>query len=348
MQVTPLSIAPSDARASDRHEAVPQRSTSRRLTGLIAEAGGKRIEVDFLAIATTPYLGQSTAKRSPLEPSRANTVKNYERILRHSLPVRIFHWTNVVCFFVLLLSGIQIFNAHPRLYWGATGYKGMPAAFEISGNASSGGNDSWMQIGAWRINTTGILGEVKDVPAFGRFNVAFPPWMTLPTGTISLGRGRGWHFLFFWIFTGNLAWYLVYATVAGRFRTVLLPRAAELTPRAILRDLRAHLRWRHRPETLARGYNTLQKLSYIGVILVLLPMQVLTGMTMSNSALAVFPFLLDLFGGRQSARTFHFIGAVLLVVFLLVHLWQFLAAGPINEGRAMITGYLRIPGKTLK
>lgn len=268
-----------------------------------------------------------------------------DRIFRHPLPVRIFHWINALCFIVLLMSGLQIFNAHPRLYWGAEGHAGMPAAFEISGDAQTGGNESWMQIGHVRIRTTGMLGHPAVVPAFGRMNVAFPGWMTLPSGTLSLGRGRGWHFLFFWIFAANIAWYVCYGVMAGRFRATLVPRAANLAPRALLRELREHMRWRRAPEALAQGYNTLQRLTYLCVIFVLLPAQVLTGMTLSNSALSIFPFLIDLFGGHQSARTFHFIGAVVLFAFLLVHLWQLLAAGPVTEVRAMITGYLHVPRK---
>jgi len=268
-----------------------------------------------------------------------------DRLYRHPLAVRAFHWINAACFVVLLLSGLQIFNAHPRLYWGADGHAGMPAVFEIAGNARTGGHDTWMQIGHWRIDTTGLLGRPADVPGFGRTNVAFPAWMTLPTGTMSLGRGRGWHFLFFWIYTVNLGWYLAYGLVRGRFRATLLPRLAEIRPAALWRDIRAHLRWRHPQESLARGYNTLQKVAYLGVLFILLPTQVLSGMTMSNSALSIFPFLVDLFGGRQSARTIHFIDAVLLLAFLLVHLWQVVAAGPVNEVRAMITGYLHLPRK---
>ncbi len=267
------------------------------------------------------------------------------RVYRHTLPVRLFHWINAACFVMLLMSGLQIFNVHPRLYWGATGYVGMPAVFEIAGDAASGGHDSWIQIGSLRIPTTGVLGAPTDVPSFGRINYAFPGWMTLPSGTMSLGRGRGWHFLVFWIFVANFAAYAAYGLFTGRFRRLLLPSRSELRPRAVLRDLADHLRFRV-PAAHALGtYNLLQKLSYLLVVAVLLPTQILSGMVMSNSALALFPWLLDIFGGRQSARTIHFVAAALLLLFLLVHVFQAFVAGIVNEMRSMITGYFHLPEK---
>ena len=93
----------------------------------------------------------------------------------------------------------------------------------------------------------------------------------------------------------------------------------------------------------ARRYNVLQKLSYIGVIFGLLPAMVLTGLTMSPGMDAAWPWLLDLFGGRQSARSIHFICASLLVAFILVHLLMVVLAGPLNELRSIITGWYRLP-----
>src|SRR3546814_3815674 len=86
----------------------------------------------------------------------------------------------------------------------------------------------------------------------------------------------------------------------------------------------------------------LQKLSYIGVIFILLPLMIATGLTMSPGMNAAWPWLLDLFGGRQSARSIHFIVAWLLVAFFLVHIAMVLLAGPVNEIRSMITGWFQI------
>ena len=87
----------------------------------------------------------------------------------------------------------------------------------------------------------------------------------------------------------------------------------------------------------------LQKFAYLGVLLVLIPLMIATGLTMSPGMDATWPWLLDLFGGRQSARSIHFITAWLLVGFIVVHLLMVVLAGPINEVRSMITGRYRLP-----
>jgi thiosulfate reductase cytochrome b subunit len=69
---------------------------------------------------------------------------------------------------------------------------------------------------------------------------------------------------------------------------------------------------------------------------------ILTGLTMSPGMDAILPWLVELFGGRQSARTVHFIAASLLLLFVAVHLTMVVLAGPIDGVRAMITGRLAI------
>ena len=81
---------------------------------------------------------------------------------------------------------------------------------------------------------------------------------------------------------------------------------------------------------------------YIGMVHVLLPLMILTGLAMSPGMDAIFPWLVDLFGGRQSARTIHFIAAGLIVLFVFVHVAMVLLAGPVNELRSMITGRFAI------
>ena len=122
----------------------------------------------------------------PVKPARAT-----ERIYRHSLAVRLFHWVNALSFVILLMSGLQIFGAYPRLHWGDVGYAGMPAIFEITGTGTLDDPRSWIQIGSHRIYTTGFLGVPKAAPYVGVMNWAFPPWMTLPSGVLALGYGRG-------------------------------------------------------------------------------------------------------------------------------------------------------------
>jgi thiosulfate reductase cytochrome b subunit len=103
-----------------------------------------------------------------------------------------------------------------------------------------------------------------------------------------------------------------------------------------------HIRLRFPHGDDARRYNPIQKLTYLAVIGLLLPVMLLTGLTMSPGMDAILPWLVDLFGGRQSARTIHFISASLIVLFVFVHVAMVFLAGPINELRSMITGRFRI------
>ena len=100
------------------------------------------------------------------------------------------------------------------------------------------------------------------------------------------------------------------------------------------------LRFKH-----GRSYNPLQKLAYSVVFFILFPLIVLTGLTMSPGMDSAWPWLVDLFGGRQTARSIHFLVMVLLVLFFIIHIVMVFAAGPINELRSMITGrYRASPG----
>jgi thiosulfate reductase cytochrome b subunit len=98
----------------------------------------------------------------------------------------------------------------------------------------------------------------------------------------------------------------------------------------------ARLRFHH-----AREYNTLQKFAYGGVLFILLPLMILTGLAMSPTMNAAIPFLADALGGRQTARTIHFAAMLLLVGFFIIHMLMILAAGPINELRSIVTGWYR-------
>jgi thiosulfate reductase cytochrome b subunit len=260
-----------------------------------------------------------------------------EVVYRHRLVTRITHWINVLCITFLLMSGMQIFNAHPRLYWGQYGADSDRAFIEMTAvDDEHGGEAGLTRIGPIGIPTTGVLGVSKEN---GRWTErGFPSWLTIPSYQ-DLATGRRWHFFLAWFFVINGLVYLLYGVISGHFRRDLATRRNELTPRHILRDVWDHLRLRHPKGEAAKRYNTLQKLAYLTVIFVLLPMMVLTGLTMSPGVDAALPALLDLFGGRQSARTLHFISAALIVAFILVHVVEVLLAGVWNEMRSMITGW---------
>jgi thiosulfate reductase cytochrome b subunit len=257
------------------------------------------------------------------------TTKTFVR--RHSGVTRLTHWLNVVALLVLLMSGLQIFNAHAALYWGEKSAFDRPwlaIRAEPRGEHLAGVT----QVGAARFTTTGVLG----VSGQGERR-AFPAWATAPSWR-SLAAGRRWHFFFAWVFVVNGALYLAWSLVGGHLVRDLLPRRAELSPRHLWHEVVTHARLKFPKGEAARRYNVLQKLAYLAVALVLLPLVVATGLTMSPGINAAAPWLLDLFGGRQSARSIHFICASLIVLFVIVHLAMVVASGLVNNLRSMITG----------
>jgi thiosulfate reductase cytochrome b subunit len=166
----------------------------------------------------------------------------------------------------------------------------------------------------------------------------FPHWATIPSWQ-DLATGRTWHFFFAWLFVVNGLVYLGWGIFSGHFRRDFAPSREQL--RGIGHTVIEHLRLKFPKGEEAKHYNVLQKFAYIGIV-VLLPFMLLTGLTMSPGVDTAFPWLLDLFGGRQSARTLHFIFAWGIIGFVLIHLIAILAAGPINEIGSMITGRWRI------
>lgn len=267
------------------------------------------------------------------EPQPGDVVK------RHRLPTRIWHWINALAIVILLMSGLTIFNAHPRLYWGSYGANYDPAWLQIGGEGERG----YLQVGDWQVTTTGVLGRWRD--SEGNISTrAFPSWSTIP-GFYSLATGRLWHFFFAWIFALGWIAFLVTSLWNRHVQRDLAPKKSELSPRHIWHDIKQHARLRFPTGAAALKYNILQKASYIGVIFVLIPLMILTGLTMSPTMDAAWPWLLDIFGARQSARSIHFICAMLLMLFILVHLVMVVLAGPLNEVRSMITGRFRLPGR---
>jgi thiosulfate reductase cytochrome b subunit len=229
---------------------------------------------------------------------------------RHSAATRILHWVNALCVFIALMSGLQIFNAHPRLYWGAAGANFDPALLQFS---------------------------PPEQPVF-------PGWATIP-GWYDLAAGRRWHFFFVWLLVLNSLVYVAVSAATGHFWRDLLPGRAELSWRHIAATTRDHARLRFPRGPQAKHYNILQKLAYVGVIFVLAPIVLGTGLALSPGFDAAAPWLVVLWGGRQSARTLHFFAAAMVALFIVVHLTMVVLAGPWNELRSMVTGRYRIPAE---
>jgi len=223
---------------------------------------------------------------------------------RHSLLVRVTHWIITLCFFALLWSGAEIVVSHPRFYWGETG------------------------------------------------NVLTTPWLQLPIPSsralVPTGYGyvlpdhNGWsralHFQSAWIAVGTGLLYAVASLLTGHFRRELLPAWSELSWRGWWTEIKKHLRFERPGEQEASRYNLLQQLAYLLVIFVLFPLVIWTGLALSPAFGSAFPASVHLLGGRQSARTLHFLVSLLLVLFLLVHVAMVWLAGFSSRTGAMITG----------
>lgn len=235
--------------------------------------------------------------------SQTEAPANGALVRRHRLSTRLWHWINAITLYVLFTSGLGIFNAHPRLYWGQYG-----ANFD----------KAWLELSR------------------------FSGWLTLPAH-YSLAMSRRWHLAFALVLGFSLLFYMLWSLVNGHIVRDLAFRKGELKPAHVWRDIRRHARLRFPTGAAAMRYNVLQKASYIGVIFVALPLMILTGLTMSPGMDAAWPWLLDMFGGRQSARSIHFITAWALVAFFVVHMLMVILAGPVNELRSMITGWYRLP-----
>lgn len=250
-------------------------------------------------------------------------------IYRHTLLVRLTHWINAICFAILLMSGLQIFNAHPALYWGDKSDFDHPIAALTAQQNGDGAIKGATRIFGASIDTTGILGASRDES--GQFvERGFPRWMTIPSYQ-DLATGRRWHFFFAWLLVGNGAVYL--ANLFARRRLWdFVPQRREW--RALPASVLAHARLRfHRSER----YNVLQKLAYLSAI-VAFPILALAGLTMSPAMDAAFAWLPVLFGGRQSARTIHFVLAFSLLGFVIVHVIMVLVSGFGDNMVSMITG----------
>ena len=244
------------------------------------------------------------------------------------------HWINVLAFVVLLMSGLQIFNAYPALHWGKSSYDGRPPILHMGARMDARGNP----VGVTRVfgrefDTTGVLGLSDGVRR------GFPAWITLPSHQW-LAMGRRWHFFFAWMLVINGLAYLAYTVASRHLTRDLVPTRADW--RSIGQSLRDHLLLRHPRGEAATRYNVLQKLAYLGVIFVLFPLVILMGWAMSPGLNALLPGWVDLFGGRQAARTIHFVVAWLLVAFVLIHLFEVVVSGFWNNLRAMVTGRYRV------
>ncbi|HEX5959829.1 MAG TPA: cytochrome b/b6 domain-containing protein [Rhodanobacteraceae bacterium] len=267
----------------------------------------------------------------PMAAAPARTLRR--TVCRHTLPLRIMHWINAICLLVLLGSGLQIFNAHPALYWGQRSNFERPWLHLGAVRAPDGKLHGVTTLGSRRFDTTGVLGLSK---LDGRPTVrGFPAWATIP-GPQWLAMGRAWHFFFAWLFVINGALFVAYALWTRHLARDLVPTRGDW--RGIGRSIRDHALLRHPRGEEAARYNVLQRIAYLVVIFGFGGGVVLMGLAMSPRMDSVLGWLVDAVGGRQSARSIHFLIAMGFVAFFLVHIFEVIVTGLGNNLRSIITG----------
>ncbi len=226
------------------------------------------------------------------------------------LGIRVAHAFNFVFLTLLVRSGIEILGGHPMLYF----------------------NDDCRPGSEW-IRLTN-----KRMPLDRRWTAEdekqpYSPWLALP-GRDNLGLGRFWHFAaaIGWLVTG-LFYLLVLATNQQWQR--LVPTSWAVFPEA-WRAALGYLRLDVPPA--GNPYNALQQLTYFMVVFVLTPLQICTGLTMSPALSGRFPWFPRLFGGRQAARSLHFLGMIAFVAFTVHHVALVIAHGLLNGLAAIVLG----------
>lgn len=276
----------------------------------------------------------ANSRQATANGSKVDAAVTKQLIYRQSVWTRVTHWVWAICLFFLLLTGLQIFNAHPTLYIGQqSGFEFDNSIFAIYAENTPDGPRGYTEIFGKKIDTTGTLGLVGEGSRVQP--IGFPGWATIPSNR-DLATGRVVHFFFAWIFVGTLFVWLLASLINRHAWRDVVPKGRDL--RSIGSDIVAHIKFKF---DHGRSYSPLQKLSYFGVLFVLFPLMILTGLSMSPGMNAAWPWLLEVFGGRQTARTIHFIVMLLLVGFFVIHMVMVIAAGPINEMRSMITGWYR-------
>jgi len=238
----------------------------------------------------------------------------------HSRWVRVTHWIVAASVLTLAVTGFTILMAHPRLYWGAVGNDLTPALIElpISRNYRHGG---------WEVGTPSFPDGAHAMSVIRTYDILNEnSW------------ARSLHFLAAWFLVVTGAIYLIAGIFSGHLRRDLVPRSGELTARHLREDLTVHLHPRTTQSAGGPPYGLLQKCSYSGVVFLGLPLMVLTGWAMSPAMSAAYPFLPEIFGGTQSARTIHFGVFVALILFVVVHLVMVGLSGFKRQMRAMTLG----------
>jgi len=211
------------------------------------------------------------------------------------LPIwlRVTHLFNFFFIILMIRSGIQILAEHPKLYW----------------NDDSMPGTEWLKFGKQKI-PEGKLWTSKD-------EAIKPTSLALPGGYRNLGPGRRWHFLIAlsWMLNGFV--YVILLFVTGMWRR-LIPTDFSIFPRS-WETFVSYLHFQVPPEALFTPFDPLQQLAYAGIVFVVAPLLILTALAMSPAVIGRFPWYAKLFGGRQAARSLHFLSMSAILAFIVIH-----------------------------
>lgn len=248
-------------------------------------------------------------------------------VYRHSVITRVTHWVWALSLFFLAGTGLNIFMAHPVLYLGEqSGFEFNNAVLAV-GAVRSDSLEGVVEVFGKQFVTTGVFGVSDGMPR------AVPEWASIPSYP-DLATARVIHFFFAWLLVAVWLIWFIGSLVNGHFRRDIFPRWRHV--RAVPKQIRRYVRL---DIVAVTPYSALQRVSYASLMLGALPLMVLTGLAMSPAAYAIFPPLEWMFGGRETARTLHFVGLLALVLFFFVHVAMVLITEPINGMRGMITGW---------
>jgi thiosulfate reductase cytochrome b subunit len=223
--------------------------------------------------------------------------------------VIVTHWLTLVAFVALTISGGEIVMSHPRFYWGEEGNVGTRPLFKLPVPSSR------------RMVPTGYNYVLLDQNGWSRYLHFEAAWLAVLTGLI----------------------YGITSIKNGHFRKDLFPAAEDRTWRAVWKVIAGYLRGAPQDPAAIHSYNVLQRTAYLGVIFVLFPLVIWTGLAMSPAFDAALPITVTSLGGRQSARTLHFLVSGLLLLFFFVHIVMVAVTGFKSRMRAMITGRVAAP-----
>jgi methionine sulfoxide reductase catalytic subunit len=232
-------------------------------------------------------------------PYVAPPVASHEGVASgpHGFPswIRWSHFFNLFFLFMLIRSGLSILMDHPRLYF----------------NDHCTPGTEWIRFTPLRVPTDHIWTSKQDARYIS-------PIAATPGYRHTVGVARSWHFITVYGFVLTGLFFVIGLFTTDQWRR-LVPSSPDIFGQAWnIFVYYANLRLPPEPNGFY-AYNALQQLSYFATIFIMAPLSILTGMAMSPALVNRFPVYASLFGGRQAARSIHFVTLVGFIGFTVVH-----------------------------